>query len=162
MKALLFLFCCLPVLAAPRYRSLRVAPEWAPTNMMAGVVEVAAGETLEVVSLESAMLLVQWPDSGQGNAAYYKLPLVVSGPAKVTCAPFNLIDSYRLSAFITVRILPDVADPNTSVILVPGTNSVTVNLESSTNLVDWSVSASVTLTNVPAATFFRAKVASAP
>jgi hypothetical protein len=55
-----------------------------------------------------------------------------------------------------------VSNPSESLIVVPGTNAVTVRLESSTNLVDWTVAASVTLTNVPAATFYRAKLAETP
>jgi hypothetical protein len=59
--------------------------------------------------------------------------------------------------YATFRVWPGATDPQAVALVPPGTNAVTIRLEASTNLVSWSAVHEVTLTNVPAATFYRAK-----
>ena len=79
-----------------------------------------------------------------------------AGPMKVNIGVQAL--EKVVYGYVTVRFLPGFVDPSKTLLVAPTTNSVTVQLQSSTNLVDWSTAAAVTLTNVPAATFFRARV----
>jgi hypothetical protein len=85
-------------------------------------------------------------------------PFAYAGPATITLGESLGPIPSGFSGYATFRVWPGATDPQTVSIVPPGTNAVTVLLESSTNLVHWSSAASVTLTNVPAATFFRAKV----
>lgn len=148
----------LPVIGEPRYLTVT-------TNT---VLTLKAGEALEAVSGYGGGISLQvaegltspfWQFTGIGAnpsaEPAQNLP-AVAGPMKVVIwfPPPN--PNYGM--YCTVRLLPNFVDPSRTLVLAPTTNAVTVHLESSTNLVDWSQSASVTLTNVPTATFYRARV----
>lgn len=148
----------LPAFSEPRYVTLKVPKDWSVTDMGTRRFELLEGQTAEVLAMPSATVLVTWPDNPNGTSGYHTLPIVLSGPAKIEAAPLNLQPSYSHNAFVTLRIFPDLEAPHRTLTLAPTTNAVTVHLESSTNLLDWSKSASVTLTNVPTATFYRARV----
>lgn len=148
----------LPLVAAPRYVTLSKEGDSLSVN---------SGETIELVSYSDLAPYIQLPGH-TGYSGYWtnrtgpSVPFVISGPVKLrvySFAPLYLGSDVNVSSYATFRILPDVADPNATLILPPSTNQVTVHLQSSSNLVDWSSVASVTFTNVPAALFFRAKLA---
>jgi hypothetical protein len=160
MKALLCLIFALPAIAAPRYVTLREGQ----------TLTVKSGEAAEMVTSESVSTSVTFPDRG-GAFIFHRnfvwseklsdRPLVIAGPATISCLPPNGVDG-SFSAFGTWKVTPGSEDPATTLTVAATTNSVTVRLESSTNLVEWSAAATVTLTNVPAATFFRARLAETP
>lgn len=131
------------------------------------VITLAPGEALQAVSgygggitltLADGKTAPFWQFAGiGGNPASEparNLP-VVTGPMKIT---FWFTSNTDYGQYSTVRLLPNFVDPGKTLTVAPTTNAVTVHLESSTNLVDWSVAASVTLTNVPTATFYRARL----
>lgn len=156
MKALLLLLCALPMLAGERFVTF-----YGNTNLF-----LAAGESAEVASGYEASLSAKAEGFQEVQAFRTGFDAPAFGAGAVIAGPANLRVGVNTGSpwghYLTLRLRPAVADPNATVILIPGTNSVTVNLESSTNLVDWSVAKSVTLENVPAATFFRAKIAQSP
>lgn len=93
-------------------------------------------------------------DGPWANTITARARAVLAGPCKLNVG-FN---PNTQGGFATFRIFPDTESPAKTLVLSPTTNAVTVHLESSTNLVDWSVAASVTLTNVPTATFYRSRL----
>jgi len=125
---------------------------------------IQPGETAEMVSSVNCDVTAYIDGNYIGgvptwNRSSVHSPFVVAGPASIKGTAF---EQNPPIGFATFRILPDVADPATTLILPPGTNSVVLQLQSSTNLVDWSAAATVTLTNVPAALFVRAKLVETP
>lgn len=155
MKRILSLLCALPAFAGERYVTVT-------TN---AVLTVASGESLEYVSglngsaalhpsgslpISFAIFPGTW-----ANTEAPKSRAIVAGPMDVHVSIFKNGDGLY-TGFGTFRLTPNFADPSKTLVLSPGKNAVTVELQGSTNLVDWSVAASVTLTNVPTATFFRA------
>jgi hypothetical protein len=146
----------LPALASDRYST-----HFSATNFF-----LPAGQTIQAVSGDRMSIYAAPPENPSGQslvwAAVANVPGTVSvsafiaGPAEVSLRSFVPATA---PGHMTLRWLPGVADPNASLIVVPTTNAVSVRLESSTNLVDWTTAATVTLTNVPAATFYRATLA---
>jgi hypothetical protein len=59
------------------------------------------------------------------------------------------------SAVLTVKIMPESFDPNKTLILPPSTNQVSISLETSTNLVNWSVATNGIYGSPNEARFFR-------
>ena len=78
-------------------------------------------------------------------------PLVVTGPAKI-------VSEY----LCTFKILPESFDPTRTVIVAPGTNTTQVQLECSTNLVNWFTATNGVYGPLPEAKFFRIKLAPVP
>lgn len=156
MKALA-LFLPLPLLAAdPRFVTVF------PCDRL----EVRAGEAVELVTMVASSIEVTFP--GRPSPTYFSpgdKAVSVAGPAtlRIGIIPdpvFNpsVFECEGLpSGFATFRVWPGSTDPQSVALVPPGTNAVTIRLESSTNLVHWSAVHEVTLTNVPAATFYRAK-----
>lgn len=155
MKAQLLAALALPALAADRYST-----HFAATNFF-----LPAGQTIQVVSGDRMSIYAGPPGQPTAQSLVFvgiadlpgrePIAAVIAGPADVTLRTFTP----PAPGHLTLRWLPGVADPNASLIVVPTTNAVSVRLESSTNLVDWTTAATVTLTNVPAATFYRATLA---
>lgn len=153
MKALALLLP-LPLFAAdPRFATLT-----RDTSL-----ELRAGESAELISaIGSTLSLAAYVNgdpvggfnlqSGEGKFP----PFAVAGPASV-----RLVSNGQFGepgyGFATFRVWPGSTDPQSVALVPPGTNAVTIRLEASTNLVHWSTVHEVTLTNVPAATFYRAK-----
>ncbi len=156
MKTLLLAALALPALAADRYST-----HFAATNFF-----LPAGQTIQAVSGDRMSLYAAPMDNPSGRsliwAAFESVPgtgqvsAFIAGPAEVSLRSFVPATS---PGNMTLRWLPGVADPNATLIVLPTTNAVSVRLESSTNLVDWTPAATVTLTNVPSATFYRATLA---
>lgn len=73
-------------------------------------------------------------------------PVIVAGPAK-------WIATYPQA--VTLEFLPNAADPQSTVILPPGSGGGNIQLQLTTNLVDWKIAAPGSYTNLSAATFFR-------
>lgn len=155
IKPLFVLFLSLPVLAAePRFVTLQ----------RGDTLTLKAGEAAEAASAIGQNLSLSVYSPGGESLGGFPLqgydgkfpPLAIAGPASL-----SLVNSGSLgevgSGFVTFRVWPGFTDPQAVALIPPGTNAVTVRLESSTNLVTWSAVHEVTLTNVPAATFYRAK-----
>ena len=149
----LFQILALPILAAPRYVTLLPGDRFL----------VKEGETAELVSSVYCYTSLWLGGTNVTSVNAWNRqevrasPFVVAGVAEVR-ADLDESSGPGHHGFLTLRIFPEVVDPSTTAVVGPTTNSVTVRLQSSTNLVDWSTSASVTLTNVPTGTFFRARV----
>ncbi|MBL9166220.1 MAG: hypothetical protein JNN07_00600 [Verrucomicrobiales bacterium] len=79
-----------------------------------------------------------------------EVPFVVSGPAVFRVSTGNS-PTYPL----TFQYLPGSADPQTTVVVPPGSAGGKVQVQASTNLVDWFSADLGTYTNLPAALFFR-------
>jgi len=60
-------------------------------------------------------------------------PIVIAGPALITLSTFG-----PRSGYCTVRLTPDSYPPDKALLVPPGTNLVSVALECSTNLVQWT------------------------
>lgn len=143
----------LPLLAAdPRFVTVH---EGEPFTIKAGeAVELVAGYGFQ------SFLSITRPDGKQHAASLNPTgqfgPFAYAGPATIQIAEAqNMGGGY--TGFATFRVWPGSTDPQSVALVPPGTNAVTIRLESSTNLVHWSAVHEVTLTNVPAATFYRAK-----
>jgi hypothetical protein len=76
--------------------------------------------------------------------------LVVAGPAV-----FRVIQGTDREYSLTFQYLPGSADPQTTVVVPPGSAGGKVQVQASTNLVDWFSADLGTYTNLPAALFFR-------
>jgi hypothetical protein len=148
MKALA-LFLSLPLFAAdPRFVTLQRGQS----------LTLKAGEAAEVAAVIGNVVAHCYAENGEPicyastNEFNTFLPCAIAGPAKLA------VDGGGDSVgFATFRIWPGATDPQAVALVPPGTNAVTIRLEASTNLVSWSAVHEVTLTNVPAATFYRAK-----
>jgi hypothetical protein len=149
MKALA-LFLSLPLFAAdPRFVTLQRGQS----------LTLKAGEAAEVAAVIGSVVAHCYAENGEricyyamGSFYYTYPPCAIAGPAKLA------VDGGGDSVgFATFRIWPGATDPQAVALVPPGTNAVTIRLEASTNLVSWSAVHEVTLTNVPAATFYRAK-----
>jgi hypothetical protein len=158
MKSLaLFLSLPLPLFAAdPRFVTVF------PCDRL----EVRAGEAIELVTMVASSIELTFP--GRPTPTYFSpldKPVAVAGPAtlrigRIPNPVFNpsFFECEGLEpGFATFRIWPGATDPQSVALVPPGTNAVTLRLEASTNLVTWSAVHEVTLTSVPAATFYRAK-----
>lgn len=152
MKRILLLLP-LPLLAAePRFVTIH---ENEPLVVKSGeAVELVAGAGYNAAITVSrpngpATGLQLKPDGQFGPFAY-------AGPATIAVWETQNIGG-GFSGWATFRVWPGFTDPQAVALIPPGTNTVTVRLEASTNLVTWSAVHEVTLTNVPAATFYRAK-----
>jgi hypothetical protein len=147
MKALA-LFLSLPLFAAdPRFVTLQRGQS----------LTLKAGEAAEVAAVIGNTFAHCYAENGEPicsastNEFNKFLPCAIAGPAKLA------VDGDGPVGFATFRIWPGATDPQAVALVPPGTNAVTLRLEASTNLVTWSAVHEVTLTNVPAATFYRAK-----
>jgi hypothetical protein len=160
MKSLTLLLSVLSALSvqaeAQRFVSLRKGD----------TITLRAGEAAEMMTSESVSTSVIFHNSSgefflHRNFVWSEKlsthPLAIAGPATVKCIPPNGIEE-SFTGFSTWRVSPGFTDPGKTLTLAPTTNAVTVHLEGSTNLVDWTKAASVTLTNVPTATFYRARL----
>lgn len=154
MKALALLLP-LPLLAAdPRFVTLQRDQS----------LTLKAGEAAELASAVGHYLSLSIYDANGESLGGLPLqgfdgkfvPVAIAGPAKL-----SLVNSGTLgevgNGFATFRVWPGSTDPQSVALVPPGTNAVTIRLEASTNLVHWSAVHELTLTNVPAATFYRAK-----
>ena len=89
--------------------------------------------------------------SGSGNGDLTK----VKGPATIRL--FSAHDNYGNdgSAMLTIRISPESFDLNKTLILPPSTNQVAIALETSTNLVNWTMATNGVYGSPDEARFFR-------
>jgi len=115
--------------------------------------QIQKGETAELVASmpmikEGGVQTTFQIKSGGGGQWGFGIP--VTGPATITANSDG-----RNPAFITVKITPDSCDANQTVMLPPGTNQVYVALESSTNLVNWSLATNGFYGGPDAVLFFR-------
>jgi hypothetical protein len=107
-----------------------------------------------------------WPAGIQvvpnNNGNYYMgvIPhgTIVAGPATIA------LDSGTLAhpRLLTVKIIPDSYDVNKTLILPPGTNQFQVTLQTSTNLVSWSVTTNGVYGSPDTARFFRVSMGQLP
>jgi hypothetical protein len=150
------LFLSLPLFAAdPRFVTLQRDQS----------LTLKAGEAAEVVATGGTVSLVAYAENGQiiGGAAAPQAvgqkfpPFAIAGPAKLALVNTPDWMGRVFPGYATLRVWPGATDPQAVALVPPGTNAVTIRLEASTNLVSWSAVHEVTLTNVPAATFYRAK-----
>lgn len=122
--------------------------------------EIASGETAHLISFglaeESGTLGIErdglrWTwQPNYASLGVVKDPIIVAGPAR-----FTLRSSYQPGGICTFRITPDAVSPTTTEVIPPGTGGAEVELQCSTNLVDWTTALSGIYTNQPAAKFFR-------
>ena len=160
MKALpsiLFVALAYPAFAQVRFVSLTAEPGQSNT------VEIAAGETAHMVSsvrigdfdalgVERDGLRWEWRPS-YADLGPVKDPLIVAGPAR-----FTLQSPGTPGAVCTFRVTPDAASPTTAEVVPPGTGGARVELQCSTNLVNWQTATNGIYTNQPAAKFFRIRL----
>jgi hypothetical protein len=150
---------CLSAAASPIYR----------TYLTNTVVTLTEGQTFEILSGSNAGVNIANPDGTTIAVAYFfrfdQTPTNLrDGSGSIFAGPIKLLVGVssadpNQAGYVSARLTPGIADAATTLIVPPTTNSVTLQLQSSTNLVDWSAAATVTLTNVPAALFIRAKLA---
>ena len=91
-------------------------------------------------------------------------PFIVVGPATLQLCPIMPAqDSYSGSVgFCTIRIKPESFPPDKTLILLPGTNSANVVMESSTDLANWSTATNGTYGGTNVAMFFRIRLCPLP
>ncbi len=77
---------------------------------------------------------------------------IIRGPAT-----YSLLD-YSSAQGFTIRITPVSFPPNQTLIVPPGTNSVQVSMESSTNLVNWATATNGVYGSPETVRFFRMKM----
>jgi hypothetical protein len=157
------LFLSLPLFAAdPRFVTVRLDQSLALNQSLT----LKAGEAAELVSANGLVSLVAYAENGQiigGVSVDLQhfhgkfLPFAIAGPAKLAVVSTPGWMGRVGPGYATLRVWPGATDPQAVALVPPGTNAVTIRLEASTNLVSWSAVHEVTLTNVPAATFYRAK-----
>jgi hypothetical protein len=156
------LFLSLPLFAAdPRFVTVRLDQSLTLNQSLT----LKAGEAAEVVATGGTVSLVAYAENGQiiGGAAVPQAveqkfpPFAIAGPAKLALVITPDWMGRVFPGYATLRVWPGATDPQAVALVPPGTNAVTIRLEASTNLVSWSAVHEVTLTNVPAATFYRAK-----
>ncbi len=78
------------------------------------------------------------------------IPTKVKGPATISLRAYA-----GISAMLTIRISPESFDPNKTLILPPSTNQVAIALETSTNLVNWTMATNGVYGSPDEARFFR-------
>lgn len=156
--------------ADPRHVTLTaVCPEpYSPpcTNTL----EIAAYETAELVSFPKVInangpILWIYKD---GEAFQYSVrppktgpdgypndpfdPLIVTGPARIDLVV------YSVKALCTFKLTPESYPPDRSVLVPPGPGGANIQLECSTNLVQWFPATSGAYTNLNEAKFFRIRL----
>lgn len=118
--------------------------------------EIGPSEAGEVVSIVGCTVGVHKgkihlgignPDRG---ASFEFKPFVVAGPARFEVGSCE-------GGFSTIRVISDAVDPSRVLRVPSGTNAI-IHFEASTNLVDWTVIASVGATNSNTNAFFRVRI----
>jgi hypothetical protein len=131
-------------------RYVTVSAPTGTTNTLQ-IADFEAGELISVLASGGVSTIVQ-KDGVTLNATSFSNGhgALVQGPATFVFYP-----DPGSSVMATVKITPASFPPDKTVILPPGTNQVQVNLESSTNLVSWSIATNGIYGSPNNAMFFR-------
>jgi hypothetical protein len=154
----------LPVMAEPRYVTLTVRNFTGQEgNRLVAELPVSDFEVAEIVAyhgygqlgvstLEIVKDGISMPHIVNSLESIRDVS-VIAGPGIIRLKVKQNEPSYGIC---TVRISPGSSPPDRSVIILPGpSNGAIVQLEASTNLVDWVPAQSGAYTNEPVARFFR-------
>jgi hypothetical protein len=147
---LLLAGCCMASAQTERYVTITVS------NGSSNQVSIAEGETAEVVSLGGVA-------SGSFNSASFVKDGIVFNSLVTPPSNFVVVKgpvTFRLvsqdgNAHLTLKVMPESFPPDKTLILPPGTNQVSITLESSTNLVNWASATNGVYGSPDEARFFR-------
>jgi hypothetical protein len=149
--------CSLASAQTWQYVTLTATP-LAPSESATNTYAIADAQAAEIISVQSPSFAylsitkdgVSFPywraaDNNPGGKG-----TIIQGPAT-----FTLLAQSSTAAYLTLKLMPESFPPNQTLILPPGTNQVSITLESSTNLVNWSSATNGIFGSPDEARFFR-------